>query len=878
MRTREAPVIRLQDYAPPSYLVDTVELCIELHLQRTIVRTKLGVARPDYTDPQTPLVLDGDELELVALSVNGAETTLEEAQLSEDGLRIMSPPEAEMFTLEITTAVDADANTKLMGLYRSNGVFCTQCEAEGFRRITYFPDRPDILSTYTVRLEANRQACPVLLANGNPLESGELPDDRHYTVWHDPHPKPCYLFAVVGGDLDCLSDTFTTASGNPVDLNIYVESGKAGMATFAMDSLKRSMRWDEENYGREYDLDVFNIVAVSDFNMGAMENKGLNIFNDKYVLADENLATDTDYEHIEAIIAHEYFHNWTGNRITCRDWFQLCLKEGLTVYRDQEFSADQLSQTVQRIQQVRTLQAGQFQEDSGPLSHPVRPGKYREINNFYTATVYQKGAELVRMLATLVGPEKYREATDLYFERHDGEAATVEDFIACFADTGGLDLSQFALWYDQAGTPVVTVKESYDNQNNRYSLTLSQDTPPTPDQETKQPMVIPIRFGLLGTDGSDINPMTDSDSVRGDCIILDRQEITVRFEHVKERPVASLLRGFSAPVILRQDEPEEAALLRAQHDPDSYNRWSSLNSILLRRLSEAARLDECPEQVLRGPVLEAIHSSVLDGTADSALKAQILKPPSDADVAREIATNVDPDRVLTVRQRAILEISESLADEGLSLFRTLSRQIGGKDTAGDRALKNMLLMVLLAQHSEPIVHLALDQFRRAANMTDRLGALNALLTWVPERGDVDEAVEEYRDEFREHPLAIDKWFAMQAVLPGAVGLDRVSQLIDHPDFTLNNPNRARSLLAPFAMGNLSAFHQPSGAGYELFAQQVLAIDESNPQLAARLLTSMNSWRSLEPGRRARIRRTLSSIAETTGLSRDTSEIVDRCLK
>ncbi len=878
MRTQEAPTIRLQDYAPPAYYIDTVELNFDLDPKRTIVRSKLVVRCADHTPTDVPLVLDGDELELVSISLEGSTLSPEDYDLDEERLSISSPPETKVFVVEITTAVDPDSNTKLMGLYRSSGVFCTQCEAEGFRRITFFLDRPDVLSVYTVRLEASRNDCPVLLANGNPAEHGPLLDDRHYAVWHDPHPKPCYLFALVGGDLDCLSDSFTTASGNPVDLNIYVEKGKANMASFAMDSLKRSMTWDEENYGREYDLDVFNIVAVSDFNMGAMENKGLNIFNDKYVLADDNLATDTDYEHIEAIIAHEYFHNWTGNRITCRDWFQLCLKEGLTVYRDQEFSADQRSRTVQRIQQVRTLRSGQFQEDSGPLAHPVRPRKYREINNFYTATVYQKGAELVRMLAILLGPQTYRKATDLYFERHDGDASTVEDFLACFAEASGLDLSQFALWYEQAGTPVVTIEDDYDAAARRYTLSLSQHIDPTPDQDTKKPAVIPIRFGLLDSDGAELAVETDSDLVSGDCIVLNSAHATLSFENIDEKPVASLFRGFSAPVIFKQNESEEAALLRARHDPDIYNRWSSLNGVLLSRLVEHARSGGNESPVLGNAVVDAVRTTVLESSADNALKAQVLKVPSDMDIAREIASNVDPDRVVKTRQKALLEISQSFGVAGRTLLNSLSIAAGSADAAGDRALRNTLLSVMLARRNEQTIQFAIDQFENAENMTERLGALTALLAWVPDHANVETAVTAYHDAFRDQPLAIDKWFAMLAVIPGEAGFNRISRLLRHPDFTLTNPNRARSLLAPFAMGNLSSFHQASGAGYDLFAEQVLAIDKFNPQLAARLLTAMNTWRSLEPRRRKKMEKTLSAIASSQTLSRDTSEIVDRCLK
>jgi len=878
MRTQNAPTIRLKDYAPPHYLIDTVELDITLHPTDTRVRATLHIRRLDYTERSTPLVLDGDELRLVHIAVDGRSLQTGEYTVTEDDLKIASPPVRDTFIVEVETSVSPQSNTKLMGLYRSSGVYCTQCEAEGFRRITYFMDRPDVLAVYTVRIEADLETCPQLLCNGNPVESGKLENGRHFSIWHDPHPKPSYLFALVGGNLDALSNSFTTTSGRDVRLNIYVEKGKAKMAEYAMSALKRSMVWDEDNYGREYDLDVFNIVAVSDFNMGAMENKGLNIFNDKYVLADENLATDSDYEHIEAIIAHEYFHNWTGNRITCRDWFQLCLKEGLTVYRDQEFSADMRSRAVQRIQQVRTLWAGQFPEDAGPLAHPVRPQKYQEINNFYTATVYQKGAELVRMLATLIGPETYRKATDLYFARHDGEAARVEDFLACFADTSGLDLTQFALWYEQAGTPVVEIKDEYDEQTQRYTLKLSQHTPPTPTQDEKEPVVIPIRFGLLGSDGKEIEAATAGDLVKEDCIILREKEAVVAFDNISQRPVVSLLRGFSAPVTLKYKEDDAAILLKAGHDGDPFNRWSALNGLLLQRMSGHALTTHGDEPVLDQPILDAIQSSAFDNSLDRAFRAQVLTLPNDQDVAREIAKDVNPNTVVRATAQAHKEICEALTDRGLDLYNHLTNSEGDGDPAGTRALKNTLLRLLLANRDPVVIDFALKQFENSTNMTDRLGALSALLTWSNDDERVDEALDTYYRQFETEPLAIDKWFMLQATIGGEDGFERVKSLINHSAFTLENPNRARSLLAPFAMRNISGFHQPNGAGYDLFARQILAIDAINPQLAARLLTSMNNWRTLEAGRRAKAQDALSSISAAKRLSRDTREIVDRCLE
>ncbi|MCF8477410.1 MAG: aminopeptidase N, partial [Pseudolabrys sp.] len=633
MRTDIGQPIRLKDYRQPDWLVDTVDLDIALHPTRATVRATLRLT-PNPQAPAAPLLFDGDGLTLVALKIDGAELAKDSYIAAPDKLTIPQPPNRP-FTLEIETLVDPTANTQLSGLYRSSGTYCTQCEAEGFRRITYFPDRPDVMAVYTTRIEADKTQAPVLLSNGNLIESGDLPGGRHFATWHDPHKKPSYLFALVGGDLACVEDHFVTASGRKVTLRIYVEHGKQDRCGYAMDSLKRSMRWDEEVFGREYDLDIFMIVAVSDFNMGAMENKGLNVFNDKYVLASGDTATDSDFAGIEAVIAHEYFHNWTGNRITCRDWFQLCLKEGLTVFRDQEFSSDMRSRPVKRIADVRGLRAAQFIEDSGPLAHPVRPEAYKEINNFYTSTIYEKGAEVVRMVHTLLGPDQFRAGMDLYFERHDGEAATIEQFIQCFADVSGRDMAQFMRWYSQAGTPEVTVSGAFDANAKSYTLTCKQVVPPTPNQSTKLPMVIPLVTGLVGPDGSDLAlTLSNGGNVERGVLVLDEAEKIFTFTGVNARPVPSINRGFSAPIKLVSDLDGGDLAFLAAHDSDPFNRWQALQTTAMRLLTDNVARLRAGQTARSDDGLIAAMAAILDDAAlEPAFVALALTPPGEGDVA-----------------------------------------------------------------------------------------------------------------------------------------------------------------------------------------------------------------------------------------------------
>ncbi len=811
MRTEEPRPVRLSEYRPPDWLVETVDLHVNLHPTQTPVRATLKLKPNPAAGAPAPLTLDGDGLTLVSLKLDGAPVAKDAYVATPDGLTIAQPPHRP-FTLEIETLVDPEANTQLSGLYRSGGNYCTQCEAEGFRRITYYPDRPDVMAVFTTRIEADKSEAPVLLANGNLKDSGDLPGGRHFAVWHDPWPKPAYLFALVGGKLGHIEDSFVTASGRKVALRIYVEPGKEDRAGYAMDSLKRSMRWDEQAFGREYDLDVFMIVAVSDFNMGAMENKGLNVFNDKYVLASSATATDNDFVSIEAIIAHEYFHNWTGNRITCRDWFQLCLKEGLTVYRDQEFTSDQRSRVVTRIGDVRGLRASQFVEDAGPLAHPVRPELYREINNFYTTTVYEKGAEVVRMIHTLLGPEKFRQGMDLYFERHDGEAATVEQFVQCFADVNKRDPKQFMRWYSQAGTPQVTASGHYDANAKTYKLDLTQSIPPTPSQPTKEPMVIPLVTGLVGRDGRDL-PLTlaDGHKLERGLLVLDKAAQSFVFTGVNERPVLSTNRNFSAPIRLTANLDSDDLRLLAAHDGDPFNRWQAVQTLASALLvGNVARLRAGQDPEADEGLLDALAAILADKSLEPAFVAEALSPPSEADIAREIGRDVDPDAIFRARTalRALMGLHLNAAltatYEGLAHTGPYSPDAV---SAGRRLLKNVCLDLLAATQESHAIRLAATQYQAADNMTDRMAALGTLsLHDGPER---KAAFDDFYQRYSDDPLIIDKWFSLQAMTPDPATLDRVRALTGHPAFSMANPNRVRSLIGAFAQGNPDAV-QPAG--------------------------------------------------------------------
>ncbi len=884
MRTPVGQPVRLVDYRVPDFLIDFVELDVSLDPHATRVVSTLSLRPNPAGQTGAALALDGDELVLVSAEID--DSPLDPADYEATASQFLLPnPPRRPFRLKIETRLDPAANTKLMGLYRSGSAYCTQCEAEGFRRIAYFLDRPDVLSVYRVRLEADRAEAPVLLANGN-LESAGNADvpGRHWAIWSDPHKKPCYLFALVAGDLGHISDSFITASGRKVALAIYVEPGREERARYAMDALKRSMAWDERAYGREYDLDVFNIVAVSDFNMGAMENKGLNVFNDKYVLASPQTATDDDYANIEGVIAHEYFHNWTGNRVTCRDWFQLCLKEGLTVFRDQEFSADMRSAPVKRISEVRTLRAAQFPEDAGPLAHNVRPEIYHEISNFYTATVYQKGAEIIRMLKRLIGPAAFRSGMDLYFQRYDGTAATVEQFIGCFAEVSGRDFTRFMRWYSQAGTPKVAVRGAYDAGARTYRLDIAQSLAPTPGQTVKLPLAMPLALGLVDPRGGEF-PLKSSDASEAELASgvfeLKDAERSIVFRDVARPPTLSFLRGFSAPVRVQDELSEDDLIVLSRHDSDNFNRWQSLQSLATRVLLRgvaAIRAGRAPEH---SPGLLAAIGALIDDARgrhiDPAFAALAMSLPSEADIARELGEDVDPDAIYAARKAvrgalgrahgaALYELHKQLADS--SPFSPDAA------AAGRRALRNGALGLFVDGDAIKGLALAHRQFSEADNMTERLGALSTIaLNPGSER---ERALEAFDRRYAVEPLILDKWYALQAQIPEHETLDRVRTLMRHHGFSLANPNRVRALIGGFS-ANHTQFNRADGAGYALLEEVVVQLDPTNPQIAARLLTAMRSWRSLEETRRGRAEAMLRRIAGQTNLSPDLRDIVTRSL-
>lgn len=878
MRSDQARPVKLSDYRVPDHRVTTVELDVALHPSATRVVARLAVERHPEGRPDAPLSFDGDELSLVSLALDGARLDSSAYEATPDRLVIHRPPSGP-FTLTIETTVDPEANTQLMGLYRSSGTWCTQCEAEGFRRITYFPDRPDVLAVYTTRIEADKAAAPVLLGNGNLVAAGDLGNGRHYAVWHDPHPKPSYLFALVGGDLASISDHFVTRSGRDVTLKVYSEHGKESRSAYAMDALKRSMRWDEEVFGCEYDLDIFMIVAVSDFNMGAMENKGLNIFNDKYVMALPETATDQDYAHIEAVIAHEYFHNWTGNRITCRDWFQLCLKEGLTVFRDQEFSSDMRSRAVKRIADVRLLKAQQFAEDAGPLAHPVRPELYNEINNFYTATVYEKGAEVIRVLKVLLGAAEFRKGMDLYLARHDGDAATIEDFIACFAETSGRDLSQFFLWYRQSGTPEVSVEGQHDPKAGTFTLDIRQTLHPTPGQPSKQPMVIPLALALIGPDGAERPLLTEEGESVPAVVALTASRHRFVFTGHPTRPIVSINRGFSAPIKLNTDLTETDLQFLARHDSDPYNRWQSIQTLATRFLTAStAAIVKGGAALGSATLIETLGAVLKDAGRDPAFAAQALSLPSEADIAREIGGEVDPDAIQAARLALRRAIGDTLGDDlaaALTAFRAAGPFSPDAASAGRRAIANVSLDLWAANGAEDRLAEVAQRFAGADNMTDRFAALAILAQHAGARREA--ALAAFHDSYRADSLIIDKWLALQAGIAEPGTLDRVKALMAGSTINFGNPNRLRALVGSFAMTNQTQFNRPDGQGYRFLVDVVLDVDARNSQVAARLLSAFRSWRAMEPGRRGLAQVALTRVANTSNLSPDVRDIVERSL-
>lgn len=863
--------IHRKDYAPPPYLIDTVRLEFELDEQETIVHSELALRRNG--DHRQPLVLDGQQLELLALALDGTPLAEPAYQIGADTLTIPEVP-AE-FRLQITTRIRPQLNTALEGLYKSGGIFCTQCEAEGFRRITYYLDRPDVMARFSTRITADRSRYPVLLSNGNPVARGELRDDRHFVEWEDPFPKPAYLFAMVAGDLACNRDSFITASGREVALEIYVVPRDLARTDHAMEALKQAMRWDEEAYGLEYDLDIYMIVAVGDFNMGAMENKGLNVFNTQYVLADRDTATDADCDNVLAVIGHEYFHNWTGNRVTCRDWFQLSLKEGLTVFREQQFAADMGSAAVKRIGDVRVLRAQQFPEDAGPMAHPVRPDSYVEINNFYTATIYNKGAEVIRMYHTLLGAEGFRAGLELYLQRHDGEAVTCDDFLAAMAEANGRDLSQFGRWYAQAGTPLLQISDSYDADRGRYTLHIRQSCPPTPGQPTKLPFHIPLRLGLLDSAGRPLPLQLAGEAAPGDSnrvLELTEENHSFHFEGLAERPLPSLLRDFSAPVRVEYPYTDEQLAFLFTHDEDPFNRWEAGQRLMTKLL--LARL-EAPQTGVPAALRGAFEAMLSNPELDPAFVAEALTLPTESYLGEQLPV-IDPGAIHQVREGLMRSLCEELSVLWMRVYLRHSAPPDDADAAGHRRLKNLALSYLMANGSDDAVKIAAHQFIHADNLTDRLAALGLL-------ADVDlpaaaEALESFYQRWRNEPLVVDKWFRVQALSRREDTLERVRALTTHPAFELRNPNKVRALIGAFCHHNPARFHDSSGAGYAFLTESVLKLDSINPQIAARLVAALSRWRRYEPQRAQLMRESLTRISAAPNLSTDVYEVVARSLE
>ncbi|QJD29272.1 aminopeptidase N [Methylococcus geothermalis] len=874
--------VYLKDYQPPEFLVDAIDLFFELDAEATRVTSRLKLRHnPAVAEWNPTLVLDGEQLAFESAKLNGRVLAESEYGVSESGLVIHAVPERP-FELEITNRINPEANTALEGLYLSDGMFCTQCEPHGFRRITYYIDRPDVMSLFTTTIVADQSRYPVLLSNGNRIASGELKNGRHWVRWEDPFKKPCYLFALVAGRLACLEDRFVTASGREIALQIYVEPHDRDKCDHAMQSLKHAMRWDEERFGREYDLDLYMIVAVSHFNMGAMENKGLNIFNTKFVLARPDTATDADYEHIEGVIGHEYFHNWTGNRITCRDWFQLSLKEGLTVFRDQEFSASRSSRAVKRIEDVNLLRTRQFAEDAGPLAHPVRPDSYIEINNFYTLTVYEKGGEVVRMMQTMVGPEGFRKGMDLYFERHDGQAVTCDDFVRCMEDANGIDLSQFRLWYAQAGTPELRLDPEYDAGARTLRLFVRQSCPPTPGQPVKQPLHVPLALGLLAPDGSEL-PLRlagEAEAKPGTRVLHVREaEQVFEFVDVPERPVVSALRGFSAPVRLKMERSAEELAFLFAHDTDAFSRWDAgqtLATQVMLGLIERIRAGENPETV-DSNLVDAFRRLLAQPAADPSYQALLLSLPSE-DYVAALMSVADPEAIHRARQIIRRVLATVLAGDFLRLYREhQAGETGGLDPAARnrRRIKNTCLGFIAELETSESYELCVRQFREARTMTDQIAALAAIVNSANPEKTV--CLESFYAQWREEALVIDKWFSLQASCPLPGTLESVKALTAHPDFDLRTPNRVRSLIGAFSQANPVNFHAADGSGYEFLGNQIVALNAINPQVAARMLGSLTQWRRYDKGRQDAMCRQLQRIAGLEGVSKDVYEVAVKSL-
>ena len=882
MRDNNAPkTIRLSEYKAPAYLVDHIHLDVRIYEGYTDVvahlQMRVNPAVPDAGG--RPLELMGADLELLAIELDGRPLAPERYRIDEETLTITEVPAA--FTLLTLTRIDPQRNTSLEGLYVSKGMYCTQCEAEGFRKITYYPDRPDVMARFTTRIEADKAAYPVLLSNGNPEQSGDLANGRHYVIWEDPFKKPCYLFALVAGDLQQKQDEFVTASGRKVALQLFVEPQDLDKCEHALASLKRAMRWDEETYGREYDLDIYMIVAVSHFNMGAMENKGLNIFNTSCVLANPGTTTDMGFQRVESVIAHEYFHNWSGNRVTCRDWFQLSLKEGFTVFRDQQFSADMGSATVNRIDDVSMLRTVQFAEDSGPMAHPIRPDSYIEINNFYTATVYEKGAEVVRMLHRLLGAEKFRKGSDLYFQRHDGEAVTCDDFVRAMEDANGVDLALFRRWYSQAGTPELQVETEYRPASAEFALTLKQSTPPTPGQPRKQPLHIPVAIGLLGPQGQDL-PLTLADGTGLDpataVLELTEAEQTFVFTGVTSTPVASVLRGFSAPVRLVQAQSREQLAFLMSHDSDGFNRWDAAQRLtisVLQELMEQYRSQQT--MTVDTQLVEAFRRLLSQRGLDQAMVARMLELPSQQYLAELLPRPGAVDAIHQARHSLRHSLAQALRSDLLQVVQEYPPQPQYEFTpaaVGQRSLRNLCLSYLMVLEDDDVTELCLRQFRQASNMSDQLPAFRALVhSGRPEKAEVITA---FYQQWQDEALVVDQWFMVQATSPRPEALEEVQSLMRHPAFELTSPNKIRALIGAFCNNNPVNFHRIDGAGYRFLADQIITLNRLNPQVAARMATIMTRWANYDQTRAQAIKQELQRI-KSESLSPDVYEVVNKAL-
>lgn len=884
MRTEQPKTIYLKDYRAPDYLIDETHLTFELHEDHTLVHAQLVMRRNPAAGPGLPpLVLDGQELELLALKLDDRDLGCDEYQL--DDAHLTLHPRAENFVVDSSVRIHPETNTALEGLYKSGKMFCTQCEAEGFRKITWYLDRPDVMSRFTTSLSADKQRYPILLSNGNPIASGEGEDGRHWATWEDPFKKPAYLFALVAGDLWCVEDSFTRASGRDVTLRIYVEPENIDKCQHAMTSLKKSMRWDEEVYGREYDLDIFMIVAVNDFNMGAMENKGLNIFNSSCVLARAETATDAAHQRVEAVVAHEYFHNWTGNRVTCRDWFQLSLKEGFTVYRDAAFSADMNSATVKRIEDVAYLRTHQFAEDAGPMAHPVRPASYMEISNFYTLTVYEKGSEVVGMIRTLLGAEGFRKGSDLFFERHDGQAVTCDDFVKAMEDANGADLTQFKRWYSQAGTPRLTVSEAYDQAAQTYTLTFRQSCPATPESAEKLPFVIPVALGLLDAQGRDLELRLQGEAVATGTervLAVTEAEQSFTFEGVTAKPLPSLLRGFSAPVKLSFPYDRDQLMFLMQHDSDGFNRWDAGQRLAVQVLQELVGQHQAHQPLnMDERLITALGTVLADTSLDQAMVAEMLSLPGEA-YLMELSEVADVQAIHAAREFARQRIAEALFDglwKRYSANREVSRGTVYEASAAHfarRSLQNIVLSYLMLSGRPEVLQATLEQYDHCDNMTERLAAL-AVLVNSPFEAERAKALEAFAEHFKDNPLVMDQWFSVQAAstLPG--GLERVKALMQHPAFSLRNPNKVRALVGAFAGQNHINFHAPDGSGYRFLADLVIQLNALNPQIASRQLTPLTRWRKFGGASQALMKGELERIKASGPLSSDVFEVVSKSL-